>query len=100
MYGLQDDWIVTQIPGSKEDYTTLTSYGEQRNISHAEEADIVGRVWRLFCNVDGDDLRHTWKYAFGTDQSPDLMAEWDKLSCQDRLDQVKRRLSVEDLAVL
>ncbi|XXH00008.1 hypothetical protein Hte_006349 [Hypoxylon texense] len=100
LYGLQDDWIVTQIPGSKEDYTTLTSYGEQRNISHAEEADIVGRVWRLFCNVDGDDLRHTWKYAFGTDQSPDLMAEWDRLSCQDRLDQIKRRLNVEEQAVL
>lgn len=100
LYGLQDDWIVTQIPGSKEDYTTFTAYGEQRNVSHDEEADIIGRAWRLFCNVDGDDLRQSWKYPFGTGQSPELMAKWDKLSCQDRFDQIKRRLNVEEQAVL
>lgn len=100
LYGLQDDWFVTQNPGSKEDYSTITSYGGQRNMSKKEFNDTVSRVWRLFCNVDGNDLRETWKYAFGTRQSPELMAEWDKLSCQDRLDQIRRQLSVEELGVL
>lgn len=64
------------------------------------QVDICGRVFRAFCNIDGDDLRHSWKYAFGTDQSPELMAEWDKLSCKDRLDQIRDQLSAEELSVL
>ncbi|KAJ9149911.1 Amine oxidase [Pleurostoma richardsiae] len=99
LYGLQDDWTVTQIPGSKEDYTTLSSYGAQRKLSKDEEVSIVSRVWRLFCNVDGDDLRQAWKYPFGTKQSQKL-AEWDTWSCKDRLDQIRRQLSVEELGAL
>lgn len=54
----------------------------------------------MFCNADGDYLRTSWKYAFGTGQSPDLMAEWDKLSCRDRLDQIRDDLSPKEMAVL
>ncbi|KAK3322777.1 amine oxidase [Apodospora peruviana] len=100
MYGLHDDWIVTQNPGGKEDYFTTVIGDEQRTFSHEDEADMCGRVYRIFCNLDGDDLRHSWKYAFGTDQSPELMAGWDKLSCQDRLNQVRDQLSAEEVGVL
>lgn len=64
------------------------------------QADICGRVLRSFCNVDGDDLRQTWKYAFGTNQSPELISKWDKLSCQDRLDQIRDQLSAEEVSIL
>lgn len=64
------------------------------------QADICGRVLRTFCNVDGDDLRQTWKYTFGTNQSPELISKWDKLSCQDRLDQIRDQLSAEEVSVL
>lgn len=37
LYGLQDDWIVTQNSGSKEDYCTVTTDKKQENISHEEE---------------------------------------------------------------
>ncbi|KAI1083676.1 amine oxidase [Whalleya microplaca] len=100
LYGLHNDWIVTQNPGSKEDYCTLTTGDKQRNLTHDEEADMFGRVWRLFCDMDGDDLKHTWKYAFGTGQSPELTAEWDKLSCQDRIDQIEDRLTKEERSML
>lgn len=36
-YGLHNDWIVTQNPGSKEDYFTVTTGDEKRNCSHDEE---------------------------------------------------------------
>lgn len=37
LYGLHNDWIVTQNPGGKEDYCTATTGSEQRNFSHEEE---------------------------------------------------------------
>ena len=100
LYGLHNDWIVTQNPGGKEDYFTAMTDGEQHNMSHEDEVDICGRVFRIFSNVDGDDLKHSWKYAFGTNQSPELIAEWDKLSCQDRLDQIRDQLSAEEMSML
>lgn len=61
---------------------------------------MFSRVWGLFCNVDGNYLRDTYKYPFATGQSPKLMSEWDKLSCQDRLDEIRDRLSKEEQAML
>lgn len=37
LYGLQDDWIVSQVQGGKEDYCTIAIDGEKVNISHDEE---------------------------------------------------------------
>lgn len=37
LYGLQDDFIVTQTPGGKEDYCTLITGSDRTNISHEEE---------------------------------------------------------------
>ncbi|CAI6029602.1 unnamed protein product [Clonostachys chloroleuca] len=99
-YGLQDDWVVTQVPGGKEDYCTLTTGDQQRNISHEEEADLCGRVFRIFCNLDGNDLREKWKYVFGTKLDPQFAAKWDNLSCSDRLNQIRNQLSPEELAAL
>lgn len=45
LYGLQNDWIVTQNPGSKEDYCTVTTGDKQRNISHADEVRF-SLVWQ------------------------------------------------------
>ncbi len=100
LYGLHNDWIVTQNPGGKEDYFTAMTGDEQRTLTHDEEVDICGRVYEIFSNLDGDDLKHSWKYAFGTDQSPELMAKWDKLSCQDRLDQIRDQLTDEETSML
>ena len=40
-YGLHNDWIVTQNPGSKEDYFTVTTGDEKRNCSHDEEVSLI-----------------------------------------------------------
>ncbi|KAH7010206.1 amine oxidase [Ilyonectria destructans] len=100
LYGLHNDWMVTQNPGSKEDYCTITTGDKQRNISHADEAYFGGRVNEIFCNLDGNNLRESWKYTFGTNQSPELMAKWDKFSCQDRLDQIRDQLTAEEMTIL
>lgn len=50
--------------------------------------------------MDGDFQRQSWKYPFGTGQSPELMAQWDQLSCQDRLEQIQDQLTEEDTSML
>ncbi|QLI63755.1 Monoamine oxidase N [Metarhizium brunneum] len=100
LYGLHNDWVVTQNPGSKEDYCTLTSGDDVRNMSHDMEDEITGKAWELFCNIDGDHLRQTWKYPFATGQSPELMAKWDQISCLDRLNEIRHLLTKEETAVL
>ncbi|KAH7123274.1 amine oxidase [Dactylonectria estremocensis] len=100
LYGLHNDWIVTQNPGSREDYCTVTTGSKQRNVSHDDEAYFGGRVNQIFCNLDGNDLKHSWKYSFGTNPSPELIAKWDKFSCQDRLDQVRDQLTAEEATIL
>lgn len=37
LYGLHNDWIVTQNPGGKEDYLTTITGSGQPNLSHEEE---------------------------------------------------------------
>ncbi|KAF9888965.1 hypothetical protein FE257_008135 [Aspergillus nanangensis] len=100
LYGLHNGWIVTQNPGGKEDYFTAMTRSEQHNMSHQQEVDLCGRVFHLFSNLDGDDLRQSWKYPFGTEQSAGPLARWDKLSCQDRLDQIRDQLSDEEVSML
>lgn len=41
LYGLQDDWIVSQQAGGSEDYCTVTINNEKRNISHDEEVNLA-----------------------------------------------------------
>ncbi|OQE02396.1 hypothetical protein PENSOL_c002G05700 [Penicillium solitum] len=74
---------VTQNPGGKEHYFTAITGSEQRNLSHEEESPphLLQRRQRRSPTE--------WKYAFGTNQSPELISKWDKLSCQDRLDQIR-----------
>lgn len=100
LYGLQNDWTVTQNPGGDQDYCTLTRGEKQRNLSHAEEEGITGRVFRIFSNVDGNDLRENWKYIFSTNSSLKLLAELDNKSCQDRLDEIRDQLTAEEVAIL
>ncbi|WAO90189.1 Amino-oxidase domain-containing protein [Fusarium falciforme] len=100
LYGLENDWVVTQNPGSRLDYSTLCTNKGQLKLSHEDEAAMYSRVFALFCNSDGDYLRHSWKYAFGTDQSPELIAKLDKMSCQDRLDEIRDELSTNEMTML
>lgn len=42
-YGLHNDWVVTQNPGSEEDYFTVTTGDEKRNLTHDEEVSATKR---------------------------------------------------------
>lgn len=60
---------------------------------------MFGRVWRAFCNMDGNDIKTSYKYPFASGIS-DSMKEWDKLSCKDRLDQIRDNFSQEEIGML
>lgn len=67
------------------------------------QADLCGRSFRLFCNVDGEDLRNTWKYIFGTKLDAEkvkLLTQWDNISCQERVDQLADKLTGEEKTAL
>ncbi|GME48596.1 hypothetical protein GTA08_BOTSDO12869 [Neofusicoccum parvum] len=100
LYGLQDDFIVTQVPGGKEDYCTLITGDERRNISHEEEEEMFSKVWALFCNVDGTALQETIPYPFDSMRKFNAMAKWDKLSCKDRMQQIEDQLTPEERGLL
>lgn len=48
LYGLENDWVVTQNPGSRLDYSTLCTNKGQLKLSHEDE-------------VGGDGSLYLWK---------------------------------------
>ncbi|KAL4969796.1 flavin monoamine oxidase family protein [Aspergillus stella-maris] len=100
LYGMQSEFIVTQVPGGKHDDFTLKSGFGMRNMSHAEEAELFGKVWGLFCDVDGVQATAAMPYPFDTMQNREETAYLDKLSCAERLDQIRDRLSHDEIVML
>ncbi|KAJ9642792.1 hypothetical protein H2204_002440 [Knufia peltigerae] len=95
-YGLQDDWIVSQTPGGEQDFFTLTSYGQQSNMSHERENEMFTKTWATFCNVDGVLLRDAMTYPL----SAELTTKYDHLSCQDRINQIRDQLTQQEIGFL
>ncbi|KAL4799627.1 hypothetical protein BDV19DRAFT_400808 [Aspergillus venezuelensis] len=100
LYSMQSEFIITQVPGGKHDYFTLKSGAGTRNMSHVEEAELFGKVWGLFCDVDGVQATAVMPYPFDTMQNREATAYLDRLSCAERLDQIRERLSHEEIAML
>lgn len=118
LYGLQNDFIVTQTPGGKEDYCNLITGEKRRIISHEVEVShqkpfilshadpihhqeqMFSKVWSLFCDVDGSALRETIPYPFDSMRNFSAMAKWDRLSCKDRLQQINGQLTSEEVGLL
>lgn len=118
LYGLQNDFIVTQTPGGKEDYCNLITGEKKRIISHEVEVShekpfilshadpihhqeqMFSKVWSLFCDVDGSALRETIPYPFDSMRNFSAMAKWDRLSCKDRLQQINGQLTSEEVGLL
>lgn len=63
-YGLENEWLVTQNPGGKEEYCTITSGGKQWDITREEEACNLdaARSWPHF---RADSTRLISSVAFG-----------------------------------
>ncbi|KAK0638343.1 Monoamine oxidase N [Lasiodiplodia hormozganensis] len=102
LYGLQDDFIVTQTPGGKEDYCTLITGEDRKNVTHDEETTTFTKVWTLFCAIDDSSLRATLPYPLSTPHHPANapLAAYDALSCADRLAQISSRLTTTERSML
>ncbi|KAF1851637.1 flavin-containing amine oxidase [Cucurbitaria berberidis CBS 394.84] len=100
LYGLNDDWIVSQQPGGKLDYATVVA-GERRvDLTHDEEATIIVRIWGEFCNIDGNFAKDAMPYPFQGMRNRSAMTEIDQLSCRDRLNQIKHKFNDVEITVL
>ncbi|KAL2394095.1 Monoamine oxidase N [Exophiala dermatitidis] len=100
LYNMQDEWIVTQIGGGPLDFCTLTTPHDKRNLTHDQEADMFGRVWGEFCNLDGAYMKEGMPYPFDSMRNKEQMSRYDKLSCRDRLEQIRSKFSTEEIGML
>ncbi|EXJ72486.1 uncharacterized protein A1O5_04991 [Cladophialophora psammophila CBS 110553] len=100
LYGLHDDWIVTQTEGGPLDFCTLTTRFSKRNLSHEQESEMFSRVWRAFCNVDGTYMKEGMPYPFDSMRNRAELNKYDKLSCKDRMDQIRPHFSDEEIGML
>ncbi|KAF2651157.1 flavin-containing amine oxidase [Lophiostoma macrostomum CBS 122681] len=100
LYGLQSDWMLTATPGGKHDYGTLNTGGVKRNVSHEEELQIFSKTWGMFCDIDGQSGKSLMPYPFDGMRNKDALSAIDGLSCADRLKQIERQLSPEEVDVL
>lgn len=95
-YGLQDDWLYSQMQGGLHDMFTLTTPGEQANMPHEAEEAMFVKTWGAFCNMDGAGLRKDMTYPLGSD----MTTKYDHLSCQDRIDQIRSQFSPQEIGML
>lgn len=61
---------------------------------------MFGKVWGTFCNVDGTYAKETMPYPFDSMRNREAVNELDKLTCLDRLNQIRHQFSATEIAML
>lgn len=61
---------------------------------------IFSKTWKTFCDIDGAGLKEIMPYPLGSKMHEEEMAHWDKLSCRDRLNEIKHQFTKKEIAVL
>ncbi|KAJ5706984.1 hypothetical protein N7488_006785 [Penicillium malachiteum] len=103
-YGLEQRLVATRQHGYQCDYHTLTIKDQQKKITHEEATLIFQCAWNKFINVDGHYCRRICPLPY--QQLGNLMVsreqveEFDILSCQDRYNQIKNKLTAEESIML
>ncbi|KAH9214557.1 flavin-containing amine oxidase [Leptodontidium sp. 2 PMI_412] len=99
LYEMQDDWMVTQNEGGKEDYMTINADGTKTNVTHEEDLKLFVDTWPKFCDIDGTQLRTTIPYPLGSQRLGEH-EKWDKISCEERMQQLRPDLTAKEVTVL
>ncbi|KAJ5732636.1 hypothetical protein N7493_004117 [Penicillium malachiteum] len=121
-YGLDKRLVATRQHGYQYDYYTLTTKGQnldeiriepiltiifsdqQKQITHEEAALIFQGAWNKFINVDGHYCRKICPLPYqqlgNLMVSRDKVEKVDRLSCQDRYNQIKSELTTEESTML
>ncbi|KAJ5640568.1 hypothetical protein N7528_000193 [Penicillium herquei] len=103
-YGLDKRLVATRQHGYQNDYYTLTTKDEQKQVTHEEAALLFQSAWNKFINVDEHFCRKICPLPY--QQLGNLMVsrqeveEFDILSCQDRYNQIKSELTAEESTML
>lgn len=61
---------------------------------------MFSKVWGTFCNVDGKYMREGMPYPFDSMCNRKEMEKWDKVSCRERLDQIKGQFTTAEIGML
>lgn len=77
---------------------------EPRRLTHEEAGSMTTKAWDLFVNVDGEygrticPLPHAQLDNIVSDRAK--VEKWDQLSCHDRFEEIKHKLTAEEQGLL
>lgn len=103
-YGLKDDVQMTRTDDGGCSYFTLDTGSGSRKLSLEDAGAMTQRAWKIFMNYDGIDGRKLCPLPYSTLGNSRISFEQvqavDKMSCRDRINQIKDQLSNDELALL
>lgn len=75
-----------------------------RKLSHEEAGSMQAKAWDMFVNVDGQFGRTICPLPHAQLDNPivdrSTVEKWDQISCQDRFDEIKHKLTTEEQGLL
>ncbi|CAI6013947.1 unnamed protein product [Clonostachys chloroleuca] len=104
-YGMDRDLITTGSPNMEKGFYTINVPGvDPRKLSHEEAGAMQAKAWDMFVNVDGQYGRTICPLPHAQLDNPivprSTVEQWDKVSCQDRFEEIKHKLTSEEQGLL
>lgn len=103
-YGLKDDVSMTRTEGGGCSYFTLDTGSGSRKLSLQEASEMTFKAWRIFVDIDGRGGRDICPLPYSTLGNSRVtfsqVQAVDKLSCRDRIEQIRHQLTADELALL
>ncbi|KAI9901382.1 hypothetical protein N3K66_003199 [Trichothecium roseum] len=103
-YGIKDDVSMTRTKDGGCSYFTLDTGSGPRKLTLEESGEMTSRAWKIFVDIDGNSGRDICPLPYSllgnSRVSHAQVQEVDKLTCRDRLDQIKDRLSADEMALM
>lgn len=107
--GYENDYYTINVPGNfpspyAETFLTKIIGTTPRTLSHEEAGQITARAWSTFVNVDGQNCRDICPLPHSQLDnilvSREKVEHYDKISCRDRLEDIKHLLTAEEAWIL
>ncbi|CVL02554.1 probable monoamine oxidase N [Fusarium mangiferae] len=104
-YNMDRDLITTGSPDMHKGYYTIDVPGATpRKLSHEEAGAMQAKAWDMFVNVDGQFGRTICPLPHAQLDNPivdrSIVEKWDQLSCHDRFEEIKHKLTAEEQGLL
>lgn len=96
--------VSLSLKSSENTPTHKLAGAEPRKLTHEEAGSMTTKAWDLFVNVDGQfgrticPLPHAQLDNVVTDRA--TVEKWDQLSCHDRFEEIKHKLTAEEQGLL